>query len=167
MALAVRGDPPDLTRAGFPVRVAGVQRAVLGDGEIVRLVHRRVVNEDGNRTGGRIDTEHVVAGVVGNEHDPLWIEPDAIPSALFGKCDEEFRAAVRRHAPDVPGFTETDAVQDAGAVAGGAFDAAGEFTGRQERGLEERVLRSRKGHCGQGRQDRGQEGRGRGSKHGG
>jgi len=78
---AVGVDPPELPRAGLPVRVAGVERAVGGDREVIGLVHPRLVREDDGVTPARRHLEHVVVDIVGDEHRAVGGEADAIADA--------------------------------------------------------------------------------------
>src|SRR5207247_2210253 len=64
VCLTLLVDPPDLSGAFLPVRVAGVEGTVRRDREVVRLVHLRLVTVDLDLLRLRIDLKHFMLDVV-------------------------------------------------------------------------------------------------------
>ena len=124
---------PELAGALLPVWVAREERAVRCDGEVVGLVHLRLVSEDGNLFRLHVHAQDVVLGVIRDEHGAGAVEDDAVAGALVGKGEEDFRASVRRGFADGLLSGEVDGVDVAVAVAAGAFDAGGELSGLGKR----------------------------------
>src|SRR5262249_7259648 len=98
--LAVSVDLPHLSGTLAPVRIAGVERSVGCDGEVVGLVHAVVVGEDGDFSGLRFDLQDVVADVVGDIHDAPAIEDDAVADTLARQGDPHLGLAVGRDLAD-------------------------------------------------------------------
>ena len=126
MGLRVLRDSPDLTRSPLPVGIAGVERAVRGDGQVVGLIHPRFVDPNGRRSRTGRYAKDIVAGIIGDEHHPRRREPDAIARAGGRERDEDLRVAVRRDAGNGLGVFQTDAIKGPRSVARWALDASGE-----------------------------------------
>src|SRR6516162_10021513 len=89
---AVRVDAPELAGAILPVRVAGVERSIRADCEIVRLIHSVVMREDRNSPGAKVDPKHIVVRVVGYVHLALPIESDPVANAAGRQLHEHLAA---------------------------------------------------------------------------
>lgn len=126
---AVGGDAPELAVIVGPARIAGVEAAVGCEGDVVGLVHARLVREHVDATRARVDAQDVVAGVVGDVHTAVRAEADAVADAAFRQDDEQFRTRasfVAHHATDGAVAAEVDHVQRAVGSGGGAFDTVTE-----------------------------------------
>src|SRR5262249_7279740 len=120
--LALRVYLPHLPRALPPVGVAGVQRAVRGDGQVVGLVHFRLVGADDDLLRLPVDGHHVVADVVRDVHRAIGAEDDAVAGALAGQRHPDFAFAFRRDPADGLLLGEVDHEDVALGVAGRALD---------------------------------------------
>ena len=87
-----------------------------------------IVREDFDATTFRIDLQHVMADVIGDEHFALAIENDSIADAVAGKSDEDFGFSVRSCFADGLLFCEIYRVDVAVGITGGTFDAVSEGT---------------------------------------
>ena len=125
--LPVAVNPPELAGAVGPVGVTRVDGSVGSDGQIVGLVHLRVVREDGNLLRLQVHAQDVVPDIVRHIHGPRAVEDDAVAGAFAGQRDEDLGAAVRRGFADGLLFAEIHGVDVAAAVARRAFDARGEL----------------------------------------
>jgi hypothetical protein len=94
-------------RHNWPVRIAGVQGAIGGDGQIVGLVHPSLMDPLNNSPCGWVDPVNFVSGVVGDIHPTRTIEADAIAGTSLGQCDEALRPTVGCHPSNVPRITES------------------------------------------------------------
>src|ERR1051325_7096505 len=88
MRFSFRIDSPYLPGAVLPIRIAGVYRSVGRNSQIVWLIHVRLVAEDLDLARLRIDSKHIVLGVIGDVHHAFAVEHDSVANALTGKLDE-------------------------------------------------------------------------------
>ena len=138
--LAVPVDAPDLAGAVVPVGVAGVERAIRGDGQVVGLVHLVVVGEDGDFLCLRVDAQDIVADVIGDVHLPLGVEDDAVAGALAGQGHADLAFAVGSDLADGLLLGEVDDIDVAPGIAGRALDAGGKGLVRGERRGDEKLF---------------------------
>ena len=150
---AVGVDPPQSAVAVFPVGVAGVERVIGTDRDVVGLVHGGFVRENADLLCRRINSENVVTGVVGDEHLSGPVESDAVAGAALREFDPEFRFSIRGDPGDGPFLLNVDDVEIAFLVAGRAFDSACErFLFGEGGDGERRILADRLGR-GEGEQN--------------
>ena len=138
---AVAGDLPYLPGAVLPIRIAGEEDAVRGDGQVVGLVHLRLVHEERDLLRLGIDPQDVMVHVVGHEHRSRVVEADAVPYAVAGKRDKHLASPLRRDAADGPLPGEVHGIDETIRIAGGAFDAGSEFAFLGERRGDEKLFR--------------------------
>ena len=76
--LAIRPNSPQLPCRLGPIWVAGVQYIICGDGEIIRLIHPRLVGVNRNVPRLHVHLQHIVIGVVRDKHISRTIEAYAV-----------------------------------------------------------------------------------------
>src|SRR5262249_30258688 len=89
-------DAPDLASGLGTVRIAGIEGAVRSDGQVIGLVHLLFVSEDGDLARFRIDTQDVVADIIGDVHEALLVEDDAVADALPRQGDKNLALTIGR-----------------------------------------------------------------------
>ncbi len=137
------------------MRIARVNRAVSGDGQIIRLIEVVGMEIGFDVLAIGTDQKDIVLLVIGDEHAVFAIEADRIADAAFGQDPEQFRLrGAGRHFADGARLAEIDDVQIAALIDGGPFDSKGVFAaGRDLPALKKRVLRDpgRYGYPGKGK----------------
>ena len=71
--------------------------------------------------------------VIGDVHDPLATEPDAIADAVTGQLDKHFSLPTRSHSPDRSLFRKVHREDVAVSIASWPFDARRELLGLGQR----------------------------------
>ena len=117
----------------LPVRIARIDRAVAGNGDVVRLVHHVGVKPD-TRLGATFrNRKNVVLLVVGDEHRAIAIEADGVADAALGeRCKGFRRCTTHGQSADGAGLAEIDDEEVAVEIGGGPFDAERVFAGRRD-----------------------------------
>ena len=75
-------DPPETPSPLTPIRIAGIECPVIGDCQVVGLMHRWFVAMKYERAGDSIDSPNLVLDIIGNQQIPLTIEDDAVACSL-------------------------------------------------------------------------------------
>ena len=123
---------PDLSSGFSPVGIASIDKTARADCKIIRLIHARLVGIHRHHAGLHVDSKHIVAGVVGNEHRTSRIEANTVADTSGWQFDEQGACAIwcnyaNRALPDI-----VDHIQVPISVTGRAFNAIGEATRRCE-----------------------------------